>query len=167
MLKCRGLSPMMGIYKDAARQELGINCNIVSTHSSDIHQHKHHLLINPTNPPSNQLRNVTHNRRNRRRTRSRRTSPSLLLPFPSLPIQTTNNPQLEWVRQLSLDPSNLIIAVIRNPSTLLTPLLGPKVVVVKADLSDFSSFPAVASEIAKLGGGKIDVLIKCVFLPRS
>ncbi|KAN0103441.1 NAD(P)-binding protein [Hyaloscypha variabilis] len=68
---------------------------------------------------------------------------------------------LEWVRQLSLDPQNFIVAVVRNPSTstLLQPLLGPKVVVVKADLEDFDSFPQIAAEIAKVGGGKIDVLI--------
>jgi hypothetical protein len=44
----------------------------------------------------------------------------------------------------------------------LQPLLGPKVVAVKADLGDFDSFPQVAAEIAKVGGGKIDVLIKYV-----
>jgi hypothetical protein len=56
------------------------------------------------------------------------------------------------------------VAVVRNPSTstLLQPLLGPKVVVVKADLEDFDSFPQIAAEIAKVGGGKIDVLIKYV-----
>jgi NAD(P)-dependent dehydrogenase (short-subunit alcohol dehydrogenase family) len=85
-------------------------------------------------------------------------------PFPVFSFPATNNKQLEWVRQLSLDPQNFIVAVVRNPSTstLLQPLLGPKVVVVKADLEDFDSFPQIAAEIAKVGGGKIDVLIKCV-----
>ncbi|KAE9374849.1 NAD(P)-binding protein [Stipitochalara longipes BDJ] len=68
---------------------------------------------------------------------------------------------LEWVKQLSQDPSNFIVAVVRNPSTAtqLQPLLSSKVVAVKADLGDFDSFSSVASEIAKVGGGKIDVLI--------
>jgi hypothetical protein len=60
-----------------------------------------------------------------------------------------------------------VIAVVRNPSTstLLQPLLGTKVVAVKGDISDFDSLPSVAEEIAKVGGGKIDVLIKYVSSP--
>ncbi|KAH9222550.1 hypothetical protein DL95DRAFT_354257 [Leptodontidium sp. 2 PMI_412] len=68
---------------------------------------------------------------------------------------------LEWVRQLTQDPSNFVIAVVRDPSkaTQLIPLLGPNVVAVKGELGDFDSFPAVAEEISKVGGGRVDVLI--------
>jgi hypothetical protein len=38
-------------------------------------------------------------------------------------------------------------------------------VAVKGDISDFDSLPSVAEEIAKVGGGKIDVLIKYVSSP--
>jgi NAD(P)-dependent dehydrogenase (short-subunit alcohol dehydrogenase family) len=68
------------------------------------------------------------------------------------------------VKQLTQDPQNFVIAVVRNPDTAtqLKPLLGDKAVAVKADISDFDSLPSVAEEIAKVGGGKIDVLIKYV-----
>jgi len=68
---------------------------------------------------------------------------------------------LEWVKQLSKDPNNLIIAVVRNPdkATALKPLLGPKVVPLKADITDIDTFPAVVKEIEKIGGGKVDLLI--------
>ncbi|KAE8444328.1 hypothetical protein EG329_000638 [Mollisiaceae sp. DMI_Dod_QoI] len=68
---------------------------------------------------------------------------------------------LEWVKQLSQDPQNFIIAVVRDPETVtaLKPLLGPKVVVVKGDISDLDSFSGVAEAIAKAGDGKVDVLI--------
>jgi uncharacterized protein YbjT (DUF2867 family) len=51
--------------------------------------------------------------------------------------------QLEWIKQLSKDSKNFVIAVVRNPSKAeaLKPLLGSNVAVVKADLSDFDSFP--------------------------
>jgi hypothetical protein len=50
--------------------------------------------------------------------------------------------QLEWVKQLSQDPQNFIIAVVREPGTaeLLKPLLGPNVVAVKGNISDLNSF---------------------------
>jgi len=68
---------------------------------------------------------------------------------------------LEWVRQLSQDPNNFIIALARNPDTAtqLKPLLGPNVVPLKADITKLDTFPAVAEEIGKLGGGKVDLLI--------
>jgi hypothetical protein len=60
-----------------------------------------------------------------------------------------------------------VIAVARNPSTAtaLRPLLGANAVAVKADLADFDLFPSVAEEISKVGGGKIDVLIKYAISP--
>jgi hypothetical protein len=66
------------------------------------------------------------------------------------------------VKQLAQDPQNFVISVVRDPSkaTQLQPHLGPRVVAIKADLGAFDSFPLVAEEISKAGGGKIDVLIK-------
>lgn len=52
--------------------------------------------------------------------------------------------KLEWVRQLSQDPTNFIIAVVRNPDKieLLRPFLGRETVIaVKGDVSDIQSFP--------------------------
>ncbi|KAF2663859.1 NAD(P)-binding protein [Microthyrium microscopicum] len=68
---------------------------------------------------------------------------------------------LEWVTQLSANSENFIIALARNPDTAekLKPLLGPKVVAVKGDVSDLDSFPKVAEEISKVGGGRVDLLI--------
>jgi NAD(P)-dependent dehydrogenase (short-subunit alcohol dehydrogenase family) len=53
-----------------------------------------------------------------------------------------NQLKLEWVRQLSQDPENSIIAVVRNPdkADLLTPLLGSRVVSVQGDVADNDSF---------------------------
>jgi len=49
------------------------------------------------------------------------------------------------VKQLRQDPRNFIIAVVRDPeSATLKPLLGPKVVAVKGDLTDLDSFPVRA-----------------------
>lgn len=51
--------------------------------------------------------------------------------------------KLEWVRQLSQDPQNFIIAIVRNPSKadLLTPLLGSRVITIQGDVADINSFP--------------------------
>lgn len=51
--------------------------------------------------------------------------------------------QLEWVRQLTKDPKNFIIAVVRNPDTAteLKPYLGASVVPVKGDTSAIDTFP--------------------------
>ncbi|KAH7137863.1 short chain dehydrogenase [Dactylonectria macrodidyma] len=68
---------------------------------------------------------------------------------------------LEWVEQLSQNSENFVIALVRNPDTAerLKPLLGPQVVAVKGDVSDFDSFPRVVENISKVGGGKVDWLI--------
>ncbi|KAH6975178.1 hypothetical protein BKA56DRAFT_733503 [Ilyonectria sp. MPI-CAGE-AT-0026] len=68
---------------------------------------------------------------------------------------------LEWVEQLSRNSENFVIALVRNPDTAerLKPLLGPQVVAVKGDVSDFDSFPRVVENISKVGGGKVDWLI--------
>ncbi|RFU25163.1 hypothetical protein B7463_g11177, partial [Scytalidium lignicola] len=68
---------------------------------------------------------------------------------------------LEWVRQLSLDPNNFIIAVVRSPSKAvqLKDLLGPNIVCVQGDVTDVDSFPAVVDDIKKLGVSKVDLLI--------
>jgi len=61
------------------------------------------------------------------------------------------------VKQLTQDPQNFVIAVVRNPDTAtqLKPLLGPKVAAVKADIGDFDCLPSVVEEIAKVGDGKL------------
>jgi hypothetical protein len=53
------------------------------------------------------------------------------------------SPKLEWVRQLSQDSNNFVIAVVRNQSKagLLNPLLGDRVAIVEGDVSDVDSFP--------------------------
>jgi len=68
---------------------------------------------------------------------------------------------LEWVKQLSRDPENFVIAVVRNPDSAgsLKPLLGKNVVAVKGDVVDHDSFPRVVEDISKVGGGKVDWLI--------
>jgi uncharacterized protein YbjT (DUF2867 family) len=51
--------------------------------------------------------------------------------------------KLEWVRQLSQDPKNFIIALVRNPekADLLRPFLRPGVVAIEGDVSNVDSFP--------------------------
>jgi len=68
---------------------------------------------------------------------------------------------LEWVKQLSRNQENFVIALVRNPDSAqnLNPLLGQNVVTVKGDVGDFESFPNVVEEISKVGGGKVDWLI--------
>ncbi|KAL6405999.1 NAD(P)(+)-binding protein & short chain dehydrogenase [Ilyonectria robusta] len=68
---------------------------------------------------------------------------------------------LEWVEQLSQNSENFVIALVRNPDAAerLKPFLGPQVVAVKGDVSDFDSFPRVVENISKVGGGKVDWLI--------
>ncbi|KAH7184314.1 short chain dehydrogenase [Fusarium oxysporum] len=68
---------------------------------------------------------------------------------------------LEWVEQLSQNSENFVIALVRNPDTAerLKTLLGPQVVAVKGDVSDFDSFPRVVENISKVGGGKVDWLV--------
>ena len=58
-------------------------------------------------------------------------------------LGNSDRPQLEWVRQLSQDQKNFIVAVVRNPARadLLKPLLGSGVVVVQGDVEDIDSFP--------------------------
>jgi hypothetical protein len=51
--------------------------------------------------------------------------------------------QVEWVKQLSSDPNNLILAIARDPdnATALKPFVGPQVVPIKGDIADIESFP--------------------------
>jgi hypothetical protein len=51
--------------------------------------------------------------------------------------------KLEWVRQLSQDPKNFIIALVRNPekADLLRPFLGSRVVAIEGDVANVDSFP--------------------------
>jgi hypothetical protein len=67
--------------------------------------------------------------------------------------------KLEWVRQLSQDPKNFIIAVVRNPdkADLLTPLLGPRVVSVQSDVTDIDSFPVGSEFRLHVGQPRLNV----------
>ena len=51
--------------------------------------------------------------------------------------------KLEWVRQLSQDSKNFIIALVRNPekADLLQPFLGSRVVAIEGDVTNVDSFP--------------------------
>lgn len=65
------------------------------------------------------------------------------LAYFNLLANSANPPKLEWVKQLSQDPNNFVVAVVRNPdkADLLAPLLGPRVVSVQGDVADIDSFP--------------------------
>ncbi len=58
-------------------------------------------------------------------------------------LSSANRRKLEWVKQLSKDPNNFIIAVVRNPENveLLNPFLGPAAITIKGDITDIDSFP--------------------------
>jgi NAD(P)-dependent dehydrogenase (short-subunit alcohol dehydrogenase family) len=51
--------------------------------------------------------------------------------------------KLEWVRQLSQDPKNFIIALVRNPekADLLQPFLGSGVVAIESNVTNVDLFP--------------------------
>lgn len=51
--------------------------------------------------------------------------------------------QVEWVKQLSSDPNNLVLAIARDPdnATALNPFVGSQVVPIKGDITDIESFP--------------------------
>ncbi|EPQ60223.1 NAD P-binding protein [Gloeophyllum trabeum ATCC 11539] len=68
---------------------------------------------------------------------------------------------LEFVKQLSADPKNVVFGLVRNPagSTKLTEIKAPNVHVVKADITDRKSLDAAAAEVAKVTGGSLDVLV--------
>ncbi|EXU96719.1 short chain dehydrogenase family protein [Metarhizium robertsii] len=68
---------------------------------------------------------------------------------------------LEWVRQLSESTENLVIAVVcdAKKAQQSETLSRSNVAIVTADLSKPETFPVVAAEISRLGGGKVDILI--------
>ncbi|RDX44682.1 short-chain dehydrogenases/reductase [Lentinus brumalis] len=70
---------------------------------------------------------------------------------------------LEFVRQFSQDPSNVVFALARNPqnATKLHDLgkTASNLHIVKGDLDDVQSLKAAAAEVAKVTGGSLDYLI--------
>ncbi|KAJ7665886.1 hypothetical protein DFH06DRAFT_1295119 [Mycena polygramma] len=68
---------------------------------------------------------------------------------------------LEFVSQLSANPSNTIFAVVRNKSnaTALNGLQQSNIIVLEADITDTESMTAAASAVATATGGKLDYLI--------
>jgi NAD(P)-dependent dehydrogenase (short-subunit alcohol dehydrogenase family) len=70
---------------------------------------------------------------------------------------------LEYVRQLTSDPSNIVFALVRTPekATKLQELATerPNIHILKADVTDFKSLSEAAEATSKVTGGKLDVLI--------
>lgn len=68
----------------------------------------------------------------------------------------------EYLKELSADQSNTVVAVVRTPSKVAPQLEKDglsKVKVVKGDLDDYKSLKAAADETSKLTGGTVDYLI--------
>ncbi|KAF4979148.1 hypothetical protein FZEAL_4576 [Fusarium zealandicum] len=67
---------------------------------------------------------------------------------------------LEFVRQLSQNPSNVVFAIVRNPEApKLRALMQPNVHVVKGDVTDPASIRKAAEDVALISNGKLDVFI--------
>jgi NAD(P)-dependent dehydrogenase (short-subunit alcohol dehydrogenase family) len=70
---------------------------------------------------------------------------------------------LEFVRQLSLNPSNTVFAIVRSPATAtkLQQLASqrPNIHIITADITDPSSLVSAAAAISTLTSGALDVLI--------
>ncbi|KAK0617009.1 putative short-chain dehydrogenases/reductase [Immersiella caudata] len=70
---------------------------------------------------------------------------------------------LEFVKQLSLAPSNTVFALVRNPSsaTSLNQLAAqhPNLHIIQADITDPQSLVAAAAQISSSTNGTLDVLI--------
>jgi len=72
---------------------------------------------------------------------------------------------LEFVKQLSQDPSNTVFAIVRNPDSaanlkqLAAQRSSNNIHIVKADITDPQSLVAAAAEISKATDGALDVLI--------
>lgn len=68
----------------------------------------------------------------------------------------------EFVRQLSADANNTVLAIVRNPeSASISELISnrPNVHAIKGDVTDPKSILEAASAAAAITGGKLDVLI--------
>ncbi|KAH8930398.1 NAD(P)-binding protein [Atractiella rhizophila] len=65
---------------------------------------------------------------------------------------------LEWVKQLSSDPRNVVFAIARKVSPELVALTGPNTHIIVGDISDAASINAAVHEIEQRTD-KIDVLI--------
>ncbi|KAF8513799.1 hypothetical protein JB92DRAFT_2922000 [Gautieria morchelliformis] len=72
---------------------------------------------------------------------------------------------LEFVRQLSEHPENVVFALVRDAAAAravpLSPLksAGPNVHILEADVTDHKALKTAAGKVAELTGGKLDVLI--------
>lgn len=68
----------------------------------------------------------------------------------------------EFVRQLAADPSNMVIAIVRDPNgSQISKLFSesPNVHLVKGDVTDPTSMIEAAATTASIAGGQLDVLI--------
>ncbi|TFK46313.1 NAD(P)-binding protein [Heliocybe sulcata] len=68
---------------------------------------------------------------------------------------------LEFVNQLSSNPENQVFALVRNKNTAtkLADINRPNVHVLQADITDSKALLDAAAEVARVTGGKLDVLI--------
>lgn len=68
----------------------------------------------------------------------------------------------EFVRQIAEDPSNTVLAIVRDPEAPQIKELGlnkPNVHIIKGNVTDPKSLLEAAAEAAAITGGKLDVLI--------
>jgi len=70
----------------------------------------------------------------------------------------------EFIRQLSANPDNKVVGIVRNTANMQEKLAKElpgkeNVFVVKGDLADYKSLAASAEEASKILGGKLDYLI--------
>ncbi|KAH8674807.1 hypothetical protein BGZ60DRAFT_514133 [Tricladium varicosporioides] len=68
----------------------------------------------------------------------------------------------EWLRQLSSDPTNTVIGLVRTPSNVHPKLAVDSISnvhIIKADMADNNSLIVAAAETKKITGGYVDYLI--------
>jgi NAD(P)-dependent dehydrogenase (short-subunit alcohol dehydrogenase family) len=83
------------------------------------------------------------------------------LPSPSSTIMLTKA-KYEFVRQLSNNPSNIVVGLVRNKAATYERLAKDGIknaTIFEADITDFTALEKAAAEITKLTGGSLDYLI--------
>ena len=70
--------------------------------------------------------------------------------------------QYEWLRQLSTDPENTIIGLVRTPASVEAKLSSDKIAnvhILQADMADHVALNNAAQEVSKITKGSLDYLI--------
>ena len=83
-------------------------------------------------------------------------------PIPRKTKQSLTSHQFAFLQLLSKNPSNTIIGLARNASSLESKLEKagiPSIHVLEADVADLKSLKKAAEATAKITGGSLDVLI--------